>query len=103
MAVVGYAAASGRFLEVHPFLRGVAQSLETNDGSRIALSNTMYNEVERVRDVEDPTEIVDEYNQAWWTWHENWRTQPPVMVDRWAGLEFHFKKVSTARPMLAQS
>jgi len=103
MSIVGYAAASGRFLEVHPFLRGLAQGLDGDEGPPIQLSKKLYAELERVRDVQDPTEIVDEYFQAWWTWHAKYKTRPPILVDRFPAMKFHLSKVSDAQDMLVWS
>ncbi|KAF8154788.1 hypothetical protein B0H34DRAFT_809289 [Crassisporium funariophilum] len=98
MAIVGYAAASGRFIEVHPFLRGLAQGLDRDEGPKIWISRTLHDELYRVRDVRDPTEIVDEYYEPWWTWHKKYKTEPPIMVNRWDALNFHIKKYGLIRP-----
>lgn len=97
MSIIGYAAALGRFLEIHPFLQGLAQGLDGNEGPELRLSKKLYAELERTPDPTDPTEKVAEYSQAWWTWHEQWETKPPTLVDRWAGLAYHIKKVSVFR------
>lgn len=100
MSIVGYAAASGRFLDIHPFLRGLAQGLDGDEGPEIELSKEMYAELDRVPDLEDPTEKVAEYYEAWWTWNRQWKTMPPVLVNRWIGLDFHRQKVSLFRMCL---
>jgi hypothetical protein len=94
MSIVGYAAASGIFLDIHPFLRGLAQSLDSADGPELQLSPKMYAEVDRIPDFEDPTKMVDLYYDAWWTQSKHWKTSPPVLVDKFAAMEFHVQKVS---------
>ena len=94
MSIVGYAAADGIFLDLPPFLRGLAQSLNGPDCPGLRLSQEMYDEVQRLRDLEDPTEIVDEYYQAWWTQSEHCNTIQPPLVDMWAAIQFHKTKVS---------
>jgi len=100
MSIIGYAAASGTFLDIHPFLRGLAQGLNGDEGPEIRLSPELYAELERVPDPEDPTEKVEEYFQAWWTWNKQWKTRAPVLVNRWVALDFHTKKVSLFRMCL---
>ena len=82
MLIVRYAAASGIFLDIHPFLCVLAQSLDRPKGVELRLSEEMYAEVECVRDPEDVTEQVAEYYQAWWKQHSHWRTEPLVLVDK---------------------
>jgi len=97
MSIVGYAAASGIFLDIHPLLRGLAQSLDGPEGLEIRFSEEMSAEVKRVPDPEDATEQVTDYHQAWWKQHSHWKTEPLVLVDKWAALEFHKEKVSLFR------
>ena len=100
MSIVGYATASGIFLDIHPFLHALAQLLDRPEGVELRLSEEMYAEIERVRDPEDATEQVAEYYQAWWKQHSHWRTEPLVLVDKWAAIDFHAAKVSLFRTCL---
>jgi hypothetical protein len=102
MSIVGYAAASGIFLDIHPFLRALAQTLNNPEGLELRLSGGMYAEVERVHDPEDATEQVAEYYQAWWKRHFHWKTESPVLVDMWAAIDFHTAKVSLFRTCLCK-
>jgi len=94
MSIVGHAAARGEFLDIPPFLRGVAVALAGEDGPKIELSRSMYEEIHRLPDKEDPTEIVDEYFYDWWNRWSNYPNEVQVMVDYRAGFRFHGNKVS---------
>ena len=94
MSIVGHAAARGEFLDIPPFLRGVAVALAGEDGPKIVLSRSMYEEIHRLPDGEDPTEKVAEYYHDWWNRWNNWPHEVQVMVDYRAAFTFHCKKVS---------
>ena len=81
MSIVGYAAASGIFLDIHLFLCALAQMLNRPKGLVLQLLGEMYAKVEHVHDPEDATEQVAEYYQAWWKQHFHWKTEPLVLVD----------------------
>jgi hypothetical protein len=93
MSIVGYTAAQGVFLDIPPLLRGLAQSLFWPCGPKIRLSKEMNDEVKRMPDPEDATEMVEEYDQAWWTESQNWQTTQPPLLDLWPALEFHITRV----------
>jgi hypothetical protein len=93
MSIVGYAAAVGIFLDIHPFLRGLAQCLQGPDGPGIQLSREMQDEVERMTDPDDPTEIVEEYYEAWWMHSKDWKVIEPPLVEVWPAIKFHTDKV----------
>lgn len=94
MSIVGYAVSDGIFLDIPPFLRGLAQCLFGAEGSGFRLSKEMYKELQRVPDPEDPTEIIDEYYQAWWMESENCSTVQPPLVDMSQAIKFHVARVS---------
>lgn len=91
MSIVGYAAAQGIFLDIHPLLRALAQSLQLEDGSKVRLSTEMLEEVKRMPDPEDATEIIKEYYQAWWTQSQDWKMREPPVVDMWTAVESHIR------------
>jgi len=93
MSIVGHAAARGEYLDIPPFLRGVAVALDGEDGPKIELSRSMYEELHRFPDDEDPTEMVGQYHHDWWKQWDTWKNEPQVMVDYRAGFKFHCEKV----------
>ena len=94
MSIVGYTAASGVFLDIHPFLHGLAKCLDGPDGPELQLSQEMYAKVDCMPDPQDPTEIMPEYYQAWCTQSKDWKSFPPPLVDKWDVKKFHVERVS---------
>jgi len=95
MAIVGYAAASMNiFLDIPLFLRGLAQSMSDPDGPQIQFSKKMWEEIERIPDLQDPTKMVDHYYHDWWNHDTKWQTYSQVPVDREKAFIWHIQKVS---------
>ena len=74
MSIVGYTAALGVFLDIHPFLHGLSKCLDGPDGPKCQLSQEMYAEVDCMPNPQDLTEIMPEYYQAWWTQSKDWKS-----------------------------
>ena len=94
MSIVGYATASGVFLDIHPFLCGLTKCLDGLDGHKLQHSQEMYAEVDCMPDPQDLTEIMPEYYQAWWTQSKDWKSFPLPLVDKWDVIKFHVERVS---------
>lgn len=94
MSIIGYAAVEGIFLDIPQFLRGLGLCLDKPDGPALRLTQEMYDEVERLPDPNDPTEMVDEYYKSWWMQSEHCSTDEPPLVEIYAAIQFHMEKVS---------
>ena len=95
MAIVGHAAASVNiFLDIPIWLRGLAQSMHDQGGRRIQFSQQMFDEIERMPDPEDPTEMVDRYYDDWWNRDTKWLDNPQVAVNREEAFKWHVQRVS---------
>jgi len=94
MSIVRHAAARGEFLDIPLFLHGVTVALDGEDGLKMELSHSMYEEIHRFPNPEDLTEMVEQYYHDWWSQWSNWWNETQVMVDYWAAFKFHGKKVS---------
>jgi len=68
MSIVGHTAARGEFLDILPFLRGVTVALDGEDGPKMELSHSMYEEIHHLPDPEDLTKMVEQYYHDWWSW-----------------------------------
>jgi hypothetical protein len=94
MAIVGHTAASKNiFLDILFFLRGLSQSMYGEAPAEIMFTKRIWEEIERVPDRHDPTEILDEYYDDWWNKDSEWQTRPVIMVDQDKAFRWHIQKV----------
>ncbi|KAF8810597.1 hypothetical protein BYT27DRAFT_7253582 [Phlegmacium glaucopus] len=93
MAIVGHAAASTNiFLDIPILLRGLSQCMYHQLPGEIQFSKGMWEEIERVPDPHDPTEIFDEYYNDWWNKDNEWQTHQ-ITVDPEKAFKWHIYKV----------
>ncbi|KAF8809994.1 hypothetical protein BYT27DRAFT_7253966 [Phlegmacium glaucopus] len=97
MAIVGHAAASTNiFLDIPILLRGLSQCMYHQLPGEIQFSKGMWEEIERVPDPHDPTEIFDEYYNDWWNKDDEWQTHQ-ITVDPEKAFKWHIYKYGKIR------
>jgi len=96
MALVGHATSSGIFVDIPILLRGLSQSMVGQLGPhfKLVLSLDMWTELQRIKDPNDPTEVVAEYIGDWWNKNDEWETVEHDLLDLEAAFGFHLDLVS---------
>ena len=95
LSIIRNAMTSNIYLDIPPFLCGIQTSFEgITPDDKMELSREMRIELQRMPDPGDPTEMLDEYYNAWWTKSANWKNVPHHLVDVDVAFHAYAQKVS---------
>lgn len=97
---MGHALTANIYLDIPPLLSGLRESFDQDgapDAEKMIMSEEMWKFLrESPPDPKDPTSIVAEYFNPWWTRATEWKEVGHALLDSDAAFSFHCTKVSSA-------